>query len=316
MGESLDYYVYEWFIKDTNEVFYVGKGKGRRYKNITHRNKFFKDMYNTHDCDVRIVKNNLDEQTAFEEEKKLILFYRENTSYRLTNQTDGGDGTSGWKVPDEFRQKQSQIHKLQWEDQNFRNKMLQIRQDANGPYKSQCFRNKISSLVRGKNNPNYNHKWNDEQKEHLSEVRKELKLAKGINNITATKIVCLETGEIFDLISDAQKKYNVKNISSFSVALKYRQKTAAGLHWLTYDKKLENDEDRFRELLISLSQVERNFPIICINTKQIYKDRKTFLKEYKVGIKKFLKRYSQNGYFEYNKMKYMYVKDYLGRFIQ
>ena len=27
-----EYYVYEWFIVDTNEVFYVGKGKGNRYK--------------------------------------------------------------------------------------------------------------------------------------------------------------------------------------------------------------------------------------------------------------------------------------------
>lgn len=27
-----DYYVYEWFIKETGEVFYVGKGRGNRYK--------------------------------------------------------------------------------------------------------------------------------------------------------------------------------------------------------------------------------------------------------------------------------------------
>src|SRR5690625_6332595 len=27
-----DFYVYEWFIKDTGEVFYVGKGRGNRYK--------------------------------------------------------------------------------------------------------------------------------------------------------------------------------------------------------------------------------------------------------------------------------------------
>lgn len=26
------FYVYEWFIVETEEVFYIGKGKGKRYK--------------------------------------------------------------------------------------------------------------------------------------------------------------------------------------------------------------------------------------------------------------------------------------------
>lgn len=47
-------------------------------------------MYNTHDCDVRKVYENLDEKTAFEKEKELIFYYRNNTQYRLTNMTDGG----------------------------------------------------------------------------------------------------------------------------------------------------------------------------------------------------------------------------------
>ena len=85
-----NYYVYEWYNINTGEVFYVGKGKNNRYKNISHRNKFFLDMYNTHDCDVRKVYENLDEKTAFEKEKELIFYYRNNTQYRLTNMTDGG----------------------------------------------------------------------------------------------------------------------------------------------------------------------------------------------------------------------------------
>ncbi len=45
------YYVYEWFIVSTDEVFYVGKGCGDRYKKLSGRNKFFMDMYRTHQCD-------------------------------------------------------------------------------------------------------------------------------------------------------------------------------------------------------------------------------------------------------------------------
>ena len=32
-----DFYVYEWYIEETKEIFYVGKGRGKRYKEI-HRN--------------------------------------------------------------------------------------------------------------------------------------------------------------------------------------------------------------------------------------------------------------------------------------
>ena len=49
------FYVYEWFIKETNEVIYVGKGCGRRYK-VTKHNKFFNDMIKRFDCDSRIIK--------------------------------------------------------------------------------------------------------------------------------------------------------------------------------------------------------------------------------------------------------------------
>lgn len=49
------YYVYEYFIKPTDEIFYVGKGCGDRYKTTKGRNKFFSDMYNSHECGVRII---------------------------------------------------------------------------------------------------------------------------------------------------------------------------------------------------------------------------------------------------------------------
>ena len=37
------YYVYEWYVIDTNEIFYVGKGSRNRYK-YTDRNALFQEM--------------------------------------------------------------------------------------------------------------------------------------------------------------------------------------------------------------------------------------------------------------------------------
>lgn len=309
-----EYYVYEWFIIDTNEVFYVGKGKNKRYKQLK-RNKFFMDIYNTHKCDVRIVYDKMTEQDAFNKEKELIAYYRNNTEYRLTNVTDGGDGTSGWKANDEFKQKQSNLNKERWQTKEYREKMIAIRNDKNGVYKSKEFADKISQIVQGEHNPNYGNFWNEKQKQHLSQIRKDLGIAKGINNPNAKSIICLETGEVFNLISEAQEKYQVKSNGSFSVALNKRHKTAGGLHWLMYEERLQDKDIRFNELLLSFAESIK-LPIICIDTKQIYANRKEFLKEKKIGIKKFLKEYKNNNEIIVDNQKYMYVSDYLSRYTQ
>ena len=45
------------------------------------------------------------------------------------------------------------------------------------------------------------------------------------------KILCVETGKIYDSFSEAAKEYGVKNLSSFSAALRSERNTAYGLHW-------------------------------------------------------------------------------------
>lgn len=87
------YYVYEWFNVDTGEVFYVGKGKNSRYKDVRKRNKYFKNYYNKYNCDVRKVKVNINEYEAFEKEKELIKYYRSIKQCKC-NIADGGEGAT------------------------------------------------------------------------------------------------------------------------------------------------------------------------------------------------------------------------------
>lgn len=88
-----DFYVYEWYNTDTNEVFYVGKGRGYRYKNTKQRNRYFKNYYNKYNCNVRKVETNLLEEEAFSIEIELIKEYRKSGQCKC-NITNGGEGAT------------------------------------------------------------------------------------------------------------------------------------------------------------------------------------------------------------------------------
>ena len=310
MDDSREYYVYIWYIVNTNEVFYVGKGKGKRYKQILGRNKFFTDMYKSHNCDVKKVYENLTEQEAFQKEREVIRWYRENTSYRLTNQTDGGEGSSGWVPPKDFRDKQSQIHKEQWQDEEFREKMLMIRADENGPYKSQEFREKIAELVQGENNPNYGNYWTEEMKQHLSKVRKANGLSTNENNPKATRVICIETGEIFNCIKFAMQKYNIKTEGSMTVALKNPVRTAGGQHWVVYSKEYLDDDYRLNYWIDVCLLNSKVIPIICVEDKTVYPNAATLARQ--LALTETYIRYHLNieGAVVYDNKTYLKLSEY------
>jgi len=82
---ATDFYVYEWFIKETGEIFYVGKGRGNRYKAFhekAYEAEKIREMYNT---DVRFVKTDLTEDQAIELESQEMTRILNETNDRLTN---------------------------------------------------------------------------------------------------------------------------------------------------------------------------------------------------------------------------------------
>jgi hypothetical protein len=89
-----DFYVYVWKNSLTGKVFYVGKGRKSRYKNVTGRNKLFKDYFNTHCCHVEKIYEGLREQDAFYLEIQTIAEYKELGQAKC-NLTKGGEGHSG-----------------------------------------------------------------------------------------------------------------------------------------------------------------------------------------------------------------------------
>lgn len=88
-----DYYVYEWIRLDTNEPFYVGKGRDNRcYKLTRGNNQHFNNIVKSVPCAVNILHENLDEQMAFDLEVWYIREYRDVIGYDLVNISDGGSG--------------------------------------------------------------------------------------------------------------------------------------------------------------------------------------------------------------------------------
>ncbi|MEW9674624.1 GIY-YIG nuclease family protein [Lentibacillus sp. L22] len=80
-----DFYVYEWFIKDTGEIFYVGKGRGNRYKTYHERAYEAEKIRKMYGTASRFVGKGLTEEQAIELESQEMTRILNETNDRLTN---------------------------------------------------------------------------------------------------------------------------------------------------------------------------------------------------------------------------------------
>ena len=112
------YYVYEWFIVETGEVIYVGKGTGRRYK-VRKHNRLFNEMIRRFECDSRIVKEFGTEREAFEFEFVRINEMHERGQCVCNIHNGGYGGTVEWWT-DELRAHYSEINVMKSEEQRKR----------------------------------------------------------------------------------------------------------------------------------------------------------------------------------------------------
>lgn len=91
-SNSTRFYVY-LHCKPNGEIFYVGKGSGKRAWSKNKRGQHWLNIVNKHGLNVVIHTNGLTEKEAFDLEVLLIKEYRK--IYKLANIADGGGGVSG-----------------------------------------------------------------------------------------------------------------------------------------------------------------------------------------------------------------------------
>lgn len=99
------YYVYEWFIVETGEVIYVGKGCRNRYR-AKKKNKFLNRLLETNNCDVRFVAYYNTEAEAFEAERQRIVELKE-MGQAVCNKCVYSTGGVGYIWTDERRHEKS-----------------------------------------------------------------------------------------------------------------------------------------------------------------------------------------------------------------
>ena len=129
------FYVYEWFIKENDEVIYVGKGCRRRYK-VTKHNKFFNDMIKRFDCDSRIIKEFDNEKDAFSYEYERITELKAKGQCVCNIYEGGCGGTTDWWTED----------KKQWYSEHnvMKNEAQRKRMSENNPMKNKSVALKVN----------------------------------------------------------------------------------------------------------------------------------------------------------------------------
>lgn len=101
-----DFYVYTHHKATTGEIFYVGKGQGRRAWDAAKnkRTAWWHSVARKHGVRVEIAQDGLQEWAAFELEQELIALHgrQDQNNGPLVNLSDGGEGASGATVTPEL----------------------------------------------------------------------------------------------------------------------------------------------------------------------------------------------------------------------
>jgi len=178
-----NFYIYEWFNIDTGEVFYVGKGCGKRYKvkSKTARNNYFTNYINKYNCDVRKTHANLTEDEAFNLEIKTIEKYKSQDQCKC-NITLGGGGVVGYTHSDDVKLIISEKHKGEFNSQY----KISPKERMGDNYDKWLI--KMSEVKIGDKNPNYKNTTLHIKYQENPELALEKQSRKGVQNGRATKI--------------------------------------------------------------------------------------------------------------------------------
>lgn len=143
------FYVYEHIRLDTNQVFYVGKGKDNRLQSSSDRNKYWHNVVNKVGFKAVKIVEHLDEELVLLVEIERIDQLRK-LGYKLCNITTGGQGISGLKHSEESKRKMSESRKGIVPHKHTEKTKQRIREAATGVVFTEERKNKIRLKALGR----------------------------------------------------------------------------------------------------------------------------------------------------------------------
>ena len=195
------YYVYS-YLREDYSPYYIGKGKGNRYKN----KKIFEIQPPKDKSRIKIIRANLTEDDAFALEKLYILMFgrKDLGTGILRNKTDGGEGCSGFITSEETKEKLRQLNLGKITPENVKQKISNslknriISEDYKQklrkpkPPRTEEHKNNLSKSLKGKRSWNKGQKFGpkpEDQKKKISETMKKYRKENPQNGIRQPKLL-------------------------------------------------------------------------------------------------------------------------------
>jgi hypothetical protein len=236
------FYTYIHIRPDTNEPFYVGKGKGKRYKTKSGRNQYWHNIVNKNNgvFESKILFDRLTEKEALLKEVEIEQELKEK-GYNLVNLAKtGNSGPVGVHRTEEHKQMLSKATK---------GRVSPNKGKKHDPFPEE------SKYWKGKNRPEgtkikqsftQSKRW-EENGDNLRQNFRN-KVGKKVLQIDAKTLIPLK---IFPSIIEAQEQTQINGIRNCAAGL---QKTAGGYIWV-----YKHSENPYFEYIINRNEVIRVF---------------------------------------------------------
>ena len=187
-------YIYRHIRLDTNQPFYIGIGSDETYKRAYDKkrpNPYWNNIIKNTEYQVEVLLDGLSWDNACKKEIEFIALYgrKNNNTGILSNMTDGGEGTFGKIVTEEYKKNLSA--------RSIGNKYGANRKNF---FLSEETKRKISIAFTGANHPRYGKGKSQEE------------ITKAILSKNCQRFYVLENSNIIDNFlsqSDCARKYNI-----------------------------------------------------------------------------------------------------------
>ena len=251
MSNSFYVYVYR---DSAGNPFYVGKGKGRRFRQHLHachnpKRRSYRTMFYTklrkmarlgEKPVIDTIKDNLTEEDAFQWEKHYIALWgrRDIKTGCLCNHSDGGEGQTGHRHSEESRQKMREVQtpRLRELAQAQRGKKLSVEHRANLSIARRKWKHTPESMAKT-HQAHVGMKRSAETCQRISEAKSNpsKETREKISKVRKISIIALDknTGEDlmeFDSATDAACFFGITNAAINNV-LRGKTLTSAGCRW-------------------------------------------------------------------------------------